>query len=141
MTIKLTESERQVFAALADVLIPEAEGMPSASQIGIHAGPLNRVLELRPELGQDLQRGLTAAAGVDPAQAAKILNRQDPDALGAIGLIASAAYYMQPRVHELLNYPGQVSRPARPKEENDYERGGMLQAVIDRGRIYRQTSD
>ena len=139
--MKLSEVDRQIFAALADVLIPAAEGMPSASQVGIHGAPLDAVLRFRPELGADLQRGLQAAGGADPRRAVEALNREDPAALGAIGLAASAAYYMHPKVHQLLGYPGQVSRPVTPEEENDYARGDILRPVIERGSIYRLAPD
>ena len=147
MTTILNAADRATFAAIADQLIPAVEGMPSASQVGIQDAPLDHVLDLRPELGADLRRGLRACVGVDPASAVERLNQADPAALGAIGLVASAAYYMQPRVRELLGYPGQVSRPAEPAEEHDYLKGGpkegqgddLLQVVIDRGPIYRPT--
>lgn len=137
MTHQLNDSERRVFAVLADVLIPEAEGMPSASQVGIQNAPLDRVLKLEPSFASDLRRGVRAAVGHDPTSVVESLHRDDPAALNAIGLVASAAYYMQPRVRELLGYPGQVARPATADEEHDYLREGLLQAVIDRGPIYR----
>lgn len=137
MSIKLDETDRRVFAAIADVLIPEAEGMPSASQAGIQDAPLDHILELQPWLADDLLRGVRRAASGDPAAAVDVLNREDAKALSAIGLAASAAYYMQARVRKLLGYPGQIARPATADEEDDYLRDGMLQAVIDRGPIYR----
>ncbi len=147
MTTILNATDRATFAAIADQLVPEAEGMPSASQVGIQDAPLDRVLDLRPELDEDFRRGLRACANADPATAIERLNQADPAALGAIGLVASAAYYMQPRVRALLGYPGQASRPAEPAEEHDYlkdgprdgPRDGLLQVVIDRGPIYRPT--
>ncbi len=139
MTTIPTATDRATFAAIADRLIPDAEGMPSASQVGIQDAPLDHVLDLRPELEEDFRRGLRACEGADPATAIERLNQSDPAALGAIGLIATAAYYMQPRVRELLGYPGQASRPAEPAEEHDYLRDGLLQVVIDRGPIYRPT--
>ena len=139
MTKFLNATERATFAAIADRLIPDAEGMPSASQLGIQDAPLDHVLDLRPELREDFRRGLRACAGADPATAVLGLNQADPAALGTIGLVATAAYYMQRRVRELLGYPGQASRPAEPAEEHDYLKDGLLQVVIDRGPIYRPT--
>ncbi len=137
----ITEAERQTFAALADVLIPEAEGMPAASQVGLQGAPLDQVLSLRPDLHDDFFRGLAAAAGQEAATVLELLNQEDHKAIGAIGVAASAAYYMHPEVHRLLGYPGQTARPAEPEEENDYMHDDLLQPVIDRGPVYREAPE
>ena len=139
MSAALTDRDRETFAAIADVLIPEAEGMPAASQVGVQGAALDYVLDLRPELRPAFERGLATCAGAVPAAAAEALNRDDPEALGAIGLIASAIYYMDPGVRMRLGYRGQEQRPARDEEEGDYLRDDLLQPVVDRGPIYRPT--
>lgn len=136
---KISDEERQVFSDLADVLIPNAEGMPSASEVGVHKGMLDRVVGLRPDLSEALHRGLSTAKGKDPTAAAEELNRNDPEALTAIGLAASAGYYMTPKVRELIGYPGQENRPADPDAPLEYVENGMLQVVIDRGPIFVPT--
>jgi hypothetical protein len=131
---------RDTFAKIADILIPNAEGMPSASEMNVHGEMLDHVLSLRPDLRENFLRGLTAAAGKDAYEAANNLNRTDGAALTAIGLVASAGYYMTPRVRELIGYPGQQSRPeADPDAVPEYVSNGMLQQVIDRGPIFRPT--
>ncbi len=137
----LSAQERETLAAIADHLIPAAESMPSFSEIGAEKTLTARVLELRPELLTDLRRALAQAAGADPAEAAERLNRDDPVALGTLGLVASSAYYLAPEVRQRLAYPGQQSRPASPEEEHDYLRDDLLQPVIDRGPIYREAPD
>ncbi len=133
---------RKTFAAIADVLIPNAEGMPSASEMDVHGDMLDHILSLRPDLRENFLRGLTKAAGRDAAEAANDLNRNDAAALTAIGLVASAGYYMTPRVRELIGYPGQQSRPeADPDAVPEYVANGMLQQVIDRGPIFRPTPE
>ena len=113
--------------------------MPKASQVGVGGEILDRVLALRPDLREGFLRGLRAAAGKLPAEAAEALNRDDPAALGAIGLAASAAYYMSPQVRTLIGYPGQENRPGDPDETPEYVANGMLQQVIDRGPIFKPT--
>jgi len=131
---------RKTFAAIADVLIPNAEGMPSASEMDVHGDMLDHILSLRPDLRENFLRGLTKAVGRDATEAANDLNRNDAAALTAIGLVASAGYYMTPRVRELIGYPGQQSRPeADPDAVPEYVANGMLQHVIDRGPIFRPT--
>lgn len=136
----LDDTRRATFAAIADILIPNAEGMPAASEVDAHGAMLDHVLGLRPDLRDDLLRGLDKAAGREAAEAANDLNMTDPAALSAIGLAASAGYYMTPRVRELIGYPGQQSRPeADPDATPEYVANGMLQQVIDRGPVYRPT--
>jgi hypothetical protein len=137
---RLDANQRQTFAALADVLVPEALGMPAASAVGIAEALLDRVLELRPELAPDLLRAIASVSPDEPASsAAERLNRDDPAAMGAVGLVASAAYYMHPEVRRRLGYPGQTQRPIQPDEEDDFRQDGLIDVVIARGPIYRPT--
>ena len=134
----MIDNYREVFINLADVLIPEVEGMPSASQVNIQNGPLDQILKLRPELFNDLLRVLRLACGKDPHLFLKELNESDVAAFEIFGNIASASYLMQPKVHNLLKYNGQVANPSHFSEENDYFQDGLLQSVIDRGKRYRE---
>ena len=129
---------RKTFVGLADVLIPAAEGMPAASGVGV-GEHLDRLLGLRPDLLEVFTRGMKACAGQDPQRSAERLNREDPPALAAIGLIAAAAYYMDPPVRALIGYPGQENRPGDPDETPPYVANGMLKVVTDRGPIFRPT--
>jgi hypothetical protein len=140
MSSLLTAEQRGVFAGIADYLIPNAEGMPSASEVDVPGAVVDRVLALRADLQEPFLRGINKCVGLPAAEAANALNRDDPAALGAIGLAASAAYYISPRVRELIGYPGQESRPdPDPDATPPYVANGMLQQVIDRGPIYKPT--
>lgn len=136
---KVDDEIRAVFSALADILIPDAEGMPAASAVGVHEEVLDRILSLRPDLSEPFFRGIAAARGKDPRIALEQMNLQDAPALSAIGLVGSAAYYMSPRVRSLIGYPGQERRTFDPDATPDYVANGMLKAVEDRGPIYRPT--
>ncbi|MEM8664504.1 MAG: hypothetical protein AAGF49_10340, partial [Pseudomonadota bacterium] len=113
---RVDSESRATFAAIADVLIPAAHGMPAASEVDVAGAPLDHALTLRPELGEAFRRGLATASGRDPEAAAEDLNAHDPEALSAIGLLASAIYYRDERVRALIGYPGQQSRPVVPEE-------------------------
>ena len=145
MTTQMTtlgDRERAAFAAIADILIPAAEGMPAASAMDVQGAMLDRILALRPDLAPAFRRGLAAAAaGKPPQQAAEALNRDDGEAFAAIGLVASAGYYMTPAVRELIGYPGQENRPADPDRTPEYLANGMLQQVIARGPIFDPTPE
>ena len=131
--------DRDVFAAIADILIPDAEGMPAASAVGVHEEVLDRILGLRPDLKEAFNRGIAFARGKDARVAAEALNQQDAQALTAIGLIASAGYYMSPRVRDLIGYPGQERRTFDADAVPEYVANGMLKVVQDRGPIYKPT--
>lgn len=135
----LSETDRENFMAIADFLIPEGEGMPSASQVGVHDELIDRVLAVRVDLIEPLLRGVRAIAGLGGEVGANQLNENDAEAFHAISLAASAGYYMCPRVRQLIGYPGQESRPFDPDKTVDYLDDGLLQPVIDRGPIYRPT--
>ena len=137
--MKIDKIDRDTFAAIADILIPEAEGMPSASSVGVHEDVMDRILTLRPDLTEAFQRGIVYARGKDAKVAAESLNQDDAQALSAIGLIASAGYYMAPRVRDLIGYPGQERRTFDPDATPEYVTNGMLKVVQDRGPIYKPT--
>ncbi|MDG2479355.1 MAG: hypothetical protein P8Q36_00600 [Alphaproteobacteria bacterium] len=140
MSTNLDDNLRSVFAGIADILIPAAEGMPAATEVGVHETLVDRILGLRPDLREAFMRGLKASEGKDPKSAAEHLNSSDAAALGAIGLVASAGYYMTPRVRELIGYTGQESRAeADPDATPEYVANGMLQQVIDRGAMFKPT--
>ena len=131
--------DRDVFAAIADILIPDAEGMPAASAVGVHEDVLDRILGLRPDLAEAFRRGIAFARGKDARVAAEALNQEDAQALTAIGLIASAGYYMAPRVRDLIGYPGQERRTFDADAVPEYVANGMLKVVQDRGPIFKPT--
>ena len=133
-----TESEATFFA-IADVLIPAYQEMPSASKAQDASAILRRILALRPDLKPDLLRGLRAVTGGDPARGARELQHADAAAYVAIGTVAAAGYYMSPGVRALIGYPGQEKRAFDPEATPEYVSNGMLKAVADRGPIYRPT--
>lgn len=135
----LTSDQRNVFRGIADVLIPSSTTMPSAGQVGVHGPVIDRLLDQRPDIRERFLRGLDACMGQNPDRAARSLNETDPTALAAIGLLASAAYYMDEEVRRLIGYPGQSARPFDPLAMPNYVANGQLRRVIDRGPIFRPT--
>jgi len=133
-----TES-RTTLAALADVLVPEAEGMPAASQVDVHGKWLDRVLRVRPDLAPDLARVLAEARGRDPVAEVARLQQEDASGFATLALCVTGAYYLNPRVRKLIGYPGQKQRPPYPDEADYYLRDGLLDPVVARGPIYRPT--
>jgi hypothetical protein len=126
--------------AVADVIIPDAEGMPAATQVGVPEKWIDRVLKARPDLYQPLTDALGMLAGADDVEAALIdLNRQHPETCAQLILAVTGAYYLHPRVRKLYGYPGQKPNPAYRDESDHYLCDGILDPVVARGPLFRPT--
>jgi choline dehydrogenase-like flavoprotein len=125
----LDAEQRATLAALADVLIPATETMPSASAAGAHEKWLDRALGARPELEADLARIADAARGRTRVQEVERLYEQERSAFEALALAVSGAYFMNLKVRKRIGYPGQKSNPPFPDEAEYYLEGGLLDRV------------
>jgi hypothetical protein len=135
----LTSEQRAQFAQIADILIPAYREMPSASSIGVHEELLDTVLIHRPELLEDICRGLKAIEIDCDKATVQGLYKADTSAFDAISLAASAAYYMSESTWKKLNYPGQENAPFDIESPRAYDEEGLLDKVLARGPMYRPT--
>ena len=135
----IPRAQRKTLAALGDLVIPAAEGMPSASEAGVEGKWLDKVLAARPDLLPELERVLMKAEGKEPAAELAGLRAGDPAGFETLALVVVGAYYLNPRVRKLIGYPGQKERPAYPDEAEYYLEGGLLDPVVERGPFYRPT--
>lgn len=129
--------ERALFGALADILIPAGDGLPSAGAAEVASEGLDQVLAVRPELGEVLKRVLTSSADSAPSDFVSQLKSKDPSSFGLFAELVAGAYFLNPQVRARLGYDGQSAKPIDPHA--DYLDDGLLQSVIDRGPIYRPT--
>jgi hypothetical protein len=69
------------------------------------------------------------------------LRRADAQAFGDFSFVVAGAYLIHPRVRKLLGYPAgaPAKNPALEGEAESYLEDGILDAVTDRGPIYRPT--
>lgn len=139
MKVQVDERKRTTMAALADVLIPSAEGMPAASEVNVQGKWLDRVLAARPDIVPALLQVLAEAEGKDPAAEVRRLQEADAGGFAVLALAATGGYYMNPKVRKLIGYPGQKPNPPYPDESDFYLRDGLLDPVIKRGPIFRPT--
>jgi hypothetical protein len=130
----LTDDDRQTFAGIADLLIPDAEGMPSASQAAVPDRFLDEALGYRPDLAEGLVQALAAARGLVPSEAIELLNTEHIPAFEAFGTLLAGAYFLNPEVRELIGYPGQVPTPPRDDMDTYLD---LLENVMERGQVYR----
>jgi hypothetical protein len=126
--------DRETLAALADVIIPAADGMPSASEAGATGSLLDEVLRVRGDLEEPLATLTAAAAGRDPAAEVTRLQAEEPERFEALTTAIAGGYFMSEDVRERLGYPGQQALEL----ENDHD-PALLAPVIERGTIYRPT--
>jgi hypothetical protein len=138
-TAKFDADRRAVLAAVADVLIPKGNGMPSASEAGVAARWLDEVLRLRPDFGPPLAAVLDNMKGVDPAAAVARVRAEDPAGFGVLAEVVAGGYFLNPIVRKAIGYPGQQPVPIQPEDPPDYEQDGLIASVISRGRVYRPT--
>jgi hypothetical protein len=130
---------RAILAALADVLIPSADGMPAAAEAGVAGRWLDEVLRVRPDFGPPLAAVLDQADAADPTEAVTKVRSADPAGFGVLAEVVAGGYFLNPKVREAIGYPGQQAVPIVDEEPADYEQDGLIASVIARGPIYRPT--
>ncbi len=129
--------DRERLGALADLLVPAAAGMPSATEAGVHREGLDRVLAARPDLEPLLLRVLASADG-DPGDVLLRLQASDEPGFAALTLAVTGAYYTDPEVRRLIGYPGQQYQPELVTRAPDWDEAALAR-VVARGAIYRST--
>ncbi len=99
---------RIVLAGLADVLIPAADGMPSASQADVAGRWLDQVLAARPDLSKGLTDLISMVRGRDPRDVVADLEAKEASAYGVLTELVAGAYFMNPDVQlrDRLRWPG-----------------------------------
>jgi hypothetical protein len=135
----LTSDERTLLGRVADHLIPAAHGMPSAADV-LTDERLRFVFNARPDLVEPIRAALRAGLEDDAAARVAGLAERDPAALGALQLAIVSGYYTDPRVRELIGYPGQVALSIRSWEVPPYIEEGLIDAVLARGPVWRDPS-
>ena len=129
VTQNIGTQQRSRLAELAGVLIPASGVMPSASEVGVSSGLLDRVLVAAPQLSAHLTRALRAPFE-DPAAALETMRTTDPDAHGAVVLAIAGAYYLGDSIRARLGYPGQVPAPFAARDLPAYMSEGLLEDVV-----------
>jgi hypothetical protein len=130
---------RETLAGLADVVIPPGDEMPSGGEVLIERGQLDAVLRVRPDLAEGLGLLLERAHGAEPAAEVDRLRAEDDAAFQLLATVVAGGYFLDKGVRDALGYPGQEAVPIVRSDPPDYERDGLLAAVVERGPIYRPT--
>jgi hypothetical protein len=125
----------------ADVLIPGGAGLPSASEVDPDGNWMERTLKVRPDL-KDILFACLEKAG-EPEKILDNLKKEDPEEFDRFAFAISGAYLMNTRVRIILGYPGAATmpNPILPGEAESYLDDGILDAVINKGTIYRSVTN
>ena len=134
-TSALTSGERSTYAAIADELIPNGEGMPSASDADVPTRWVEDALRYRPDLLPPLREALAIVDGLAARYAVELLHAQHVPLFDAVGTLTAGAYFLNPEIKSAIGYPGQVSTPLRDDSDEYLE---LLANVVERGPIYRE---
>jgi hypothetical protein len=132
----LDAAARETFAAIADLLIPAAHGMPSADDV-VDDDRLRFVLRSRPDLVEPLVAALRPSLAEDTQARLDELARDEPMNLAALQLVLVGGYYTDKRVRELIGYPGQIAIDVRAWDVPAYIEEGLIDAVLARGAVWR----
>jgi len=136
--VEVPADVRRRLSAIADDLIPAAEGMPAASEVDVAGKQLDLVLRWVPDLLPHLLRAVSwSEPPVSGIEWVRRLQVEDPDAERALTVAVAGAYYTHPEVRRLLGYPGQLAKPVFIGYP-EYATEGLLDAVLERGPIYRE---
>lgn len=125
---------------LADVLLPAADGFPSATEAGIADAILDRVLRSRPDLIDALQECSHLVEGRDPMETLTAIKAR-PRLYDALCTVVIGGYFISPVVRGLYGYRGQQAVDIDVYELPEYLVDGSLDRVRSRGPIYRATPE
>ena len=135
--MSITDNQRELLARVADLLIPQGETMPSASQALVHTDGVDKVFTVRPDLEDGIRIALDSLAEADAAG-------RFPDSFNALyaGEFAgfpqlseavTAAYFLNPHVASAVGYTKRSEIPI----VFDTDLDSLVRDVTARGPIYR----
>ena len=112
----LDSERRQVFATLAETLIPASDNMPSATTAEVSGALLDQVVGYRPDLVDALTAALDSSIGKDPEAALDSLSTEQPEQFEALTVLAAGAYFLSPAVKAAMPYD---AAPRAAREDMD----------------------
>ncbi len=135
--LDLSSDDRVRLAEIADLLIPEADGMPSASSAGVADAGVDYLLSVRPDLLAPLRTALELVARASSAERAVLtLQTEQPETFAAVGEVVAGAYFLNPHVAARIGYHGRAAIPVHA-DADEPDAIALRQPVVDRGRAYR----
>ena len=124
-----TLDERRRLDRIGDVLIPGGDGMPSAGEAGLGGSLLDALLSARPDLARPLHSALADTAEADLSLPA--LQACERVAFATLSLVVAGAYYLSPRVRDLLGWHSERGRPLETGAFPEYIAEGLLDHLVE----------
>jgi hypothetical protein len=131
----LDDDARQTLIALADLLIPGNERMPSARQAGVGEKWIDRAMAARSDWASELVELLEDAHGKEYRIVLADLQAVRPASFMMLTEMVAGAYFMNPEVRKLIGYPGQQAVPIVEETEEGLQE--LMEPVVQRGAINR----
>jgi len=136
---QLTRAEVGTLLAIAYVLIPAAGDNPAATAEPDFEAWLARAIDARADAFDAITVFVAQIDGATPEvidQKLRALHAEQPEQFQALSAVVAGAWLLIPAVRARIGYPGQRRDPARLEEAADQISDGILDPVLDRGRIY-----
>ncbi|MFT4010106.1 MAG: hypothetical protein QM655_08700 [Nocardioidaceae bacterium] len=138
MSNNWTDHERKVLTAVADMLIPAGDGMPSASSVGVLTEGIDEIASLRPDLRTTSQEAVGLLGAGVPGSVAD-LRAALPDHFAAVSELLASAYFLRPEVAALLGYRARKAIPLDDEMLRLRELEHLTKPVVSRGNTWRRT--
>jgi hypothetical protein len=134
----VTEEELRGLLAIADILIPGTDQMPTASMAPDIGRWLGVALTARGDVFDEILALAGSLGQLPPAGLSRELRRlsdEEPERFEPLSAIIAGAYLMVPAVRKAIGYPGQERRFPPFDQAADEITSGILDPVIERGDI------
>lgn len=152
LSSQFNSRDRKLLSAAMDEIIPAADGMPAASEVGgvkyleqiIHANAdikkgLARSLEALQSLSQELfDQGFCSLSREQRVQALAEMDRVKPDSFSILRDAVYEAYYTQPQVWKLIGYEFHATDENGPHMK-PFD-GAVLDKVRKMPKLYREAT-
>lgn len=124
---------------IAERLVPTTDTMVGAGRVPEAAKYIERALESRPDLGDDLD-GAVLECTDHLLDAALRGDSVDSPAFDQVATLVIGAYYMNPVARRQIGYPGQLALEYDPMEYVTWVDEGLLDQVMSRGPRFREVT-
>jgi choline dehydrogenase-like flavoprotein len=124
-----TTEERRLLNRVGDVLIPATDAMPAAGDAGVGDELLDGLLAARPDLAEPLRDALRLV----PPESLSLQALRDlgHPSFGTLTLAVAGAYYLSPRVRDLLSWHSERGRPIETAAFPEYIAEGLLDHLVE----------
>ena len=133
-----TPDQHALIGQLADMVVPRGDGMPSATDIEVHIHGVEKVAAMRPDLIPPVSHILDGCGASMPAALSELIAAY-PDQFPAFAELVAGAFYLDPRVGDLLGYHARRAIPVGDLTRQDAELADLVIPVKTRGNIWRKT--